>query len=131
MTVKRRATKSRRMVYVICTPRPQRYPAGRSRIIYIGTTGVGVRRVAASMAHKAIDYLARHGVRWLDVYTVTCPPRPGMESWKKLERDLLITFNLVHGRIPHANSSGKNLTPDRLSSVFQYRRLSKVLSAYA
>jgi hypothetical protein len=47
-----------------------------------------------------------------------------------LERDLLITFQLVFGRVPRANSSGKNFTPDKLSGLFQYRRLVKVLKSY-
>jgi len=131
MTVMRRAVKSRRLVYLICTPKPQSYANGNSRVVYIGTTGVGVRRVASSMAHKSIDFLSHWGVRWLEVYTVTCPPRPGIQSWRRLERDLLITFNLVHGRVPLGNTSGKNLTPDRLSGLFQYRRLLKVLKAYS
>ena len=130
MTVTRRATKSRRLVYIISAPKALKYPQGRSRVVYIGTTEVGVHRVASSMASKAVDFLAEWGVRWLDVYAITCPPRPGLDSWRKLERDLLITFKIVHGRVPKANTSGKNFTPDKLSKVFQYRRLAKVLATY-
>lgn len=130
MTITRRATKARRLVYIICSPKPQKYGRTRSRIIYIGTTEVGVHRVAASMAYKAVDFLSEWGVKWLDVYAVTCPPRPGLDSWRRLERDLLITFKILHGTVPKANTSGKNFAPDKLSKVFQYRRLVKVLSAF-
>ncbi len=131
MTVVRRAVKARRLVYVICTPRPQKYPLGRSRVIYIGTTQVGIHRLASSMATKAADVLRERGVRFLDVFAVTCPPRPGLDSWKRLERDLLVTFNILYGRVPKSNTSGKNFTPDKLSKIFPYRRLVKVLRGFA
>lgn len=118
-------------MYVICTPRPIRYEKGRSCIVYIGTTQRGVHRVAASMAHKAVDYLSHRGVKYLDVFAITCPPRPGLDTWRRLERDLLITFKYEYGSVPKANSSGKNFTPDKLSKAFQYRRLAKVLTAYS
>lgn len=131
MTVHRRATRAQRLVYVICAPKPQKYTTGRSRIIYIGTTKVGVRRVAASMAGKAMTFLSQWGVKSLDVYTLTCPPRPGTHSWRVLERDLLIAFKIAHGRVPLANTSGKNFTPEKLSRVFQSRRLAQVLTGYS
>jgi len=130
MTVMRRAIKVRRLVYIICSPRAQKYPNGRSRVIYIGTTGAGVHRLASSMASKALAFLSDWGVKFLEVYAVTCPPRPGLDSWKRLERDLLVTFGIRYGRVPKANTSGKNFTPDKLSKMFQYRRLVKVLKAY-
>jgi len=130
MTVTRRAVKARRLVYIICTPKPQKYPLRRSRIIYIGTTSVGLHRLASSMATKAADVLLERGVRFLEVYAVTCPPRPGLDSWRRLERDLLVTFGIMYGRVPKSNTSGKNFTPDKLSQVFQYRRLVKLLTAY-
>jgi hypothetical protein len=42
-----------------------------------------------------------------------------------------VTFNILYGRVPKANKSGKNFTPDKLSKMFQYRRLEGVLRAYA
>jgi hypothetical protein len=83
------------------------------------------------MASKAADVLRERGVRHLEVFAVTCPPRPGLDGWKRLERDLLVTFNILYGRVPKANKSGKNFTPDKLSKMFQYRRLEGVLRAYA
>jgi hypothetical protein len=130
MTIYRRAIKRRRLVYIICTPRPHRYPSGRSRIIYIGTTGKGVHRVASSMSHKAIEFLVNRGVKSLDVHVVTCLPRPGIRAWLCLERDLLITFKLEFGSVPLGNSSGKNFVPDRLSQLFQYRRMVKVVNLF-
>jgi hypothetical protein len=80
---------------------------------------------------KAIDLLDRWGVRQLDIYTVTCPPRPGRSTWTDLERDLLITFCLEYGAQPRGNTSGKNLSPDRLSGAFNFKRLKRVLAQYA
>src|SRR5262245_50629381 len=130
MTVDRRAVRAKKLVYVICSPREQKYENGRSRILYIGTTEKGVHRVASSMANKALDFLETWGVKRLDVFLVTCPPRPGLQSWLQLERDLLIVFKLEFGSIPVANTSGKNFTPDKLSGLFQYRRLVKVVRSY-
>ena len=131
MVVYRRAIKKRRLVYFICVPQPHRYAPERcSRIIYIGTTGKGVHRVASSMSHKAIKFLVNRGVKSLDVHVITCPPRPGIRTWLYLERDLLITFKQMYGRVPLANRSGKNFVPDRLSQLFNYNRMVKVLKLF-
>lgn len=82
------------------------------------------------MANKAADLLKTRGVKYLEVFALTCPPRPGLDSWRRLERDLLITFKNVHGEIPRSNTSGKNFTPDKLSGIFQYRRLESVLRRF-
>lgn len=52
MSIDRRAIKSSRLVYVICTTKANKYPNRRSRIIYIGTTEVGVHRVASNVAQS-------------------------------------------------------------------------------
>jgi hypothetical protein len=130
MVVYRKAVQSTRLVYLICIPSSRKYPKGRSRIIYIGTTEKGVHRAASSMSSKAIDFLETRGVKRLDVYFVTCPPRTGLSSWRRLERDPLITFKNEYGVVPASNRSGKNFTVERLSGYFPYRRLVKVLDTY-
>lgn len=82
------------------------------------------------MSHKAIAFLDKWGVRYLEVYLVTCPPRQKVRTWLRLEQDLLIAFKFIYGRVPEANMSGKNFTPDRLSGLFQWSRLAKVLATY-
>ena len=47
-TVFRRAIRAKPLVYLICTPRPQKCDRGESRIIYIGTTNACEHRLAAS-----------------------------------------------------------------------------------
>ena len=130
MTFYRRAVKRRKLVYVICTPRPNRYARGRSRVIYIGTTKKGVHRVASSMAGKAISFLERRGIKQLDVYLVVCPPRPGTPSWSLLEHDLLVAFRINYGEQPFGNQLGKNFGPDGLSRLFKYSRLANVLATF-
>lgn len=131
MSVARRAIKHKELVYVICAPKSQKYGTKRSRIIYIGMTSKGVQRVASSIAYKAIDFLEEWGVKRLDVYLATCVGSAADKSWQDLERDLLIAFKLEYGRVPLANKSGQNYSPDRLSGRFNYKRLVKVLDCYS
>jgi len=36
-----------------------------------------------------------------------------------------------HGRVPLANKTGKNFTPEKFSKLFRWKRLVKVLSQYS
>ena len=66
----------------------------------------------------------------MSVYPVTCPARQRVQTWKSLERDLLIAFKFNYGRVPEANRAGRNFAPDRLSGLFQWTRLVRVLAQY-
>src|SRR5207247_9671411 len=49
----KRLTGHKKLVYVILTDRKYRYPKGRSRVVYVGTTKNGFDRVAQSAARSA------------------------------------------------------------------------------
>jgi len=41
-----------KLVYILLAPKPQKYPRGRSRIMYVGTTEKGISRIAGSVSNK-------------------------------------------------------------------------------
>src|SRR5712691_11347740 len=109
MTVTRTSVASARLVYLIVLSKRIKYPFGRSRIAYIGTTRQGVRRLATSMSTKAERALREHGVRDFETRVVTCKGRQRVQTWKKLERGLLLTFREMHGAVPEFNIQGSRM----------------------
>ncbi len=131
VVVARTALRADKLVYLACANRPQRYPRGRSRIVYIGTTKNGIDRIAASAARASRAFLRLHGVRTLDFFVVTCQRRPGAQTWRKLERGLLLAFKDEFGRLPIGNTQGKNAFWDDEAFYFKPSRLRKVVLAYS
>jgi hypothetical protein len=131
MQVSRVSVGRKKLVYVIVVPKPIKYPWDRSRVAYIGTTKRGVARIAQSAAAKAQDVLSLHGIREFHVRIITCAPRPGVETWRKLERALLLTFRHRYGKLPVCNKVGKNIKPRDDFDYFKRERLEKLLEALA
>jgi hypothetical protein len=98
-----------KLVYVLVADKPLKYTYGRSRIVYIGTTKNGVGRIAQSVAARTEDILSRHGIRTFHARIVTCKPRKHVETWKKLERAVLLKFRERFGVVPKCNSIGKKM----------------------
>jgi len=116
-----------KLVYVIVADKKIKYPKGRSRVAYIGTTRKGVRRVAASVAGKADEILGLRGVKSCRAHIITCRPRQRVKTWLKLERALLVTFRELYGRIPECNSHGKEMKRRDEFEYFSYARIRRVL----
>lgn len=95
-----------KLVYLLITDKRLKYPSGKSRIAYIGTTKKGVSRLAQSVAARADDILALHGVQSFHVRVVTCRPRQRVKTWIKLERAMLIYFREMYGSVPRCNTHG-------------------------
>lgn len=129
--VSRAALHERSLVYVACANKLIKYPRGRSRVVYIGTTKNGIDRIAASAARTAKRFLNHHGVRSLDCFVVTCRKRPGLKTWKKLEHALLLAFKDVFGQVPIGNTQGKNSFWDDELSYFKLRRLRTIVEAHS
>jgi hypothetical protein len=123
MRVTRVAAGKAKLVYVIVADRKVRYPEGRSRIVYVGTTKNGVSRVAQSAASRTDDILARRGVHSFTVHVVTCRPRQKVKTWVKLERAFLLAFRDRFGAVPGCNSHGKKI---RELDEFDYFARSKI-----
>jgi hypothetical protein len=73
-----------KLVYVLVADKRLSYEEGKSRIAYIGTTKNGASRVASSVAYRAQEILELHGVRSISARIITCKPRQGVETWRKL-----------------------------------------------
>jgi len=131
MQVTRVSIGKRKLVYVILAQKALRYPWGRSKIAYIGTTKKGMTRIAQSVAARAQDVLGLHGVREFHVRIITCPPRPNVSTWLKLERALLLVFRQKYGTLPKCNSLGQRMKVDDDFAYFNSRRLENVLDALA
>ncbi|MHB8405613.1 MAG: hypothetical protein ACYDCJ_09340 [Gammaproteobacteria bacterium] len=98
-----------KLVYVLVADKRLKYKDGKSRIAYVGTTKKGVARIAQSVAARADGILSLHGVRTFHARVVTCKPRRNVETWKKLERALLLKFRELYGEVPKCNSHGKKM----------------------
>ena len=131
MMVTRVSIGKKRLVYVILAQKPLKYRWGRSRVVYIGTTKKGMARIAQSVAARAETVLDLYGVREFHVRILTCAPRPGLDSWVKLERALLLAFREKYGDLPKCNSAGKNMREDGVFDYFKRERLGRLLEALA
>ena len=128
LVIHRHAVGTERLVYLAVANKLIKYPEGKSKIVYIGTTEKGVFRVAFSAAEKAKKMLSSHGMRHLNLHIVSCQEKPGVKTWEKLERALLIRFREIYGEVPEYNSAGKGMqwkdelkyfTEDRLASILE------------
>ncbi len=54
ITVDIAATKVKRLVYLLVANRPIKYGKDYSRIVYVGTTGHGIRRIAYSASKHIV-----------------------------------------------------------------------------
>jgi hypothetical protein len=66
---------------------------------------------------RAEDILSLHGVRTFQARIVTCKPRSGVETWKKLERAMLLKFREIFGEVPECKFKGKKM---KGSDEFRY-----------
>lgn len=127
MHVTRVSLGTKKLVYVIVADRKQKYATGRSRIVYIGTTKKGLGRIARSAAYRALTVLDTRGVQELDVRIVTCRPRQNVETWKKLERAMLLAFRDRHGDVPLCNTQGRRMRETDEFHYFARPRIRRIL----
>jgi hypothetical protein len=120
MTVERKIGRRRELVYLLLAEKPQKYPRGRSRIMYVGTTKKGVSRIAGSVATRSEQIFQKWGVRKIEVHVAWCTSVKKVQSWKLLERAILADFVSIYGRLPDCNRAGKSFQWD--SKVSKYFR---------
>jgi len=127
LIINRVAFRDKKLVYVARANKKFHYPWGRSRIVYFGTTKKGARRIASSAAWKGADVLFNHGVKHLELIVVVCGKTQGVETWKKLERALIIRFREKLGAPPKANATGHNMRWRDERNYFSDRKLDKII----
>ncbi|MGH7217192.1 MAG: hypothetical protein ACREIG_08155 [Nitrospiraceae bacterium] len=127
LIINRVAFRDKKLVYVARANKKFRYPWGRSRIVYFGTTKKGARRIAWSAAGKGADVLFNHGVKHLELIVVVCGKTQGIETWKKLERALIIRFREKLGAPPKANATGRNMRWRDERNYFSDKKLDKII----
>ncbi|HUX15597.1 MAG TPA: hypothetical protein VMW52_03940 [Phycisphaerae bacterium] len=125
--INRTAFRDNKLVYIARANKKLRYRWARSRIAYIGTTKKGARRIASSAARKGEDLLYQHGIKHLELHVVICGKVQGVETWKKLERALLIRFRERFGQAPRANKTGKKTHWRNEKKYFTEAKLDKVI----
>lgn len=131
MTLGRAALGADRLVYILAANRPVKYPRGRSRIVYIGTTKRGARRVASSVAHRAEGLFEGRGMRTVNAHLLTYTRRSGAQKlWLKLERALLFMFKYEYGTIPLLNRMGRHFWPGKEFAHFSKKTLLKRIRAF-
>lgn len=128
IVINRTAFRDNKVVYVARTNKKARYPLGRSRIAYIGTTKKGARRIASSAAVRGEELLYEYGMKHLEFIVVTCGKVQSVETWRKLERALLIRFRELYGRIPRANKAGERIRWNDELRYFRIEKLDRILS---
>ena len=112
-----------KLVYLLIAAKRLKYPRGKSRIAYIGTTRQGLSRIAQSVATRADKILGLPGVTSFHARVVTCKPRQRVKTWLKLERALLVAFKDRFGKVPCCNSHGKKM---KAADCFDYFRRARI-----
>lgn len=121
----------KRVVYILRADKPQKYSKGRSRIIYIGESGRGIRRPTASAAAKAnAAFGVLRGVKKIDVHLLTFRGKRSVRLWEELERGLLAAFQEKHDCLPCYNIQGKSFHVEDVK-YFRLRRLRAVIERLA
>jgi hypothetical protein len=131
MTVHRRILKKKKVVYLLVARNPVKYRGGRSKIVYIGTTRKGVGRISGSASHHAEEIMATRGLKVIDVFVVSCSPRPGLKTWEWLEDALLAQFRSEYEQLPKCNAQGKKLKWNKeLEKMFKRKMIDQILTSF-
>ncbi len=131
IVITRVALLANKLVYVARANKAHRYRWGESHIVYIGTTKAGVHRIAGSAASKASMLLGKWGIRQLEFYIVQSSKLQNAETWRMLERALLITFKEMFGDVPVANKQGKNMRWHQKGNYFREDKLRKAITDFS
>ena len=131
VTITRQAIDTDKLVYIAVANKRIKYPKGKSKIVYIGTTKNGADRIAASAAKKAKSMLGIHGVTHLEIFVITSSTTDRVKTWLILERGLLISFRERFGAQPKCNIVGKKMKWSNETEYFRRERLDGVIEKYS
>jgi len=129
--ITREALKANNLVYIAKANKKIKYNWGSSKIAYIGETSTGVKRITSSAADRAPQILNQHGFKFLDFYVVQPSKLQAVRTWETLERDLLIVFKAMFGKVPIGNTQGDKIPYSALSKKFRREKLEKIIKTYS
>jgi hypothetical protein len=127
MTVTRLPNSSQKLCYVVVANKIVVYRTGRSKVVYIGATDEGLGRIVTTVAARTGEILANHDLTHFDAHVVTCKAIPRVETWRKLERALLLTFRDLYGEPPLCNRHRVGIQQEDEFSYFTRERVRNVL----
>ncbi|MCK4946490.1 MAG: hypothetical protein KAS59_09535 [Alphaproteobacteria bacterium] len=124
--------KEDKLVYIAVANKKIKYKNGKSsRIVYIGRTERGVKRIAKSAAVRAEKLLKIHGLKHLEFYIITSEKKQKLETWKKLESAAILAFRGEYGQVPKGNINGKNKEVTDEFEYFERERILKILEKHS
>jgi hypothetical protein len=127
MSVTRLSGSPQKLCYVVTANKIVVYGTGRSKVVYIGATDAGLNQVVASVAALTDEILANHDLTHFDAHVITCKAIARVETWRKLERALLMTFRDLYGEPPLCNRRGAGIQEEDEFSFFTRERIRNVL----
>ena len=107
LVIHRHATDEEHFVYFGIANKPQIYPLGKSKIVYIGQTEKGIDRLASSAAETTKKLKDTFGISSLTYYIIVPGKLIPLKPWKLLETALIDEFLHQYGNVPKANKQGK------------------------
>lgn len=137
LTVDISATKAQRLVYLLVANKPLPYDKDYSRIVYVGTTGKGIRRIAASASKNIVDAGQRlTSIKRLDAYVVWAKSKKGPQTkkgakhWSILERAFLMRFRNMYGSPPLMNGTGQRMKERNEFDVYSRSTIDRIILRY-
>ncbi len=127
MAVTRLASSSQRFSYIVVANKIVAYRTGRSKVVYIGATDERLSRLVSTVAARTEEILANHDPTHFEAHVVTCKSILRVETWRKLERALLLTFRDLYGETPLCNRHGAGIQQEDEFSFFTRERVRNVL----
>ncbi len=138
LTVDLAATNVQRLVYLLVANKPFWHVKDYTRIVYIGTTGSGISRIAGSASTRikqASDEGTVSGLRRLDAYVVWAKGKRGAQTikgrkfWSILESALLIRFREKYDKPPPLNGTGY-MKENGEFAVFRRETIDRIINRY-
>jgi hypothetical protein len=131
LKVERTALKAKRLDYLLVANRPLRYGKQFSRIVYVGTTTHGLRRIASSAASRAEEALKLPGVTRVEAFVLHCNPRRHVKTWRVLERGILLAFREAFANhVPKLNIQGKRIREKGEFKIYSRSALIRIVKSY-
>ncbi|HUC35939.1 MAG TPA: hypothetical protein VMR97_02320 [Acidimicrobiales bacterium] len=127
MSVTRLAGSPRKLCYVVTANKIVAYSTGRSKVVYIGATDEGLTRLVNAVSARTEEILANHDLTHFEAHVVSCKAVPRVDTWRKLERALLLTFRDLYGQPPLCNRRGAGIQEEDEFTYFTRERIRNVL----